>query len=83
MAKKAKKKAAKAASKNPTIVALTASGLKNLGGKPVVATATPTEDSFVTVPGPDGSTLVCFFNPNTGNFDRCRRLEGSLGLAKT
>jgi hypothetical protein len=79
MAKKAKAKKAK----KPTIVALTASGLKKLGAKPVVATATPTEDSFVIVPGPDGSTLVCFFNPNTGNFDRCRRLEGSLGLART
>jgi hypothetical protein len=55
------------------------------GGASMITAGTPspTQDSFVVVPAPNGSTVVCFFNPNTGNFDRCRTVQGSLGFAKT
>lgn len=94
-----KKTAKKSAPQKPTIVAMTPDGLKRLGARPLAAPplavneaasartagvpAAPTRESFVTIPGMNGSTVVCFFNPNTGNFDRCHTVAGSLGFAKT
>lgn len=94
-AKKAKKgkkakKAKKQTQKKKLITPLTPSALKKLGATPfAAATATaaaassPTHKtgSAIVAPGVNGTTIVCFFNPNTGNFDDCHTVQGTVGIA--
>ncbi|MEA2876417.1 MAG: hypothetical protein QOF14_1613 [Hyphomicrobiales bacterium] len=94
MAKTAKKKAKKGtkpSGKSNTFFSLTSSGLKKAGAKPfplpqaasVTAAGHPsthTEGSVIVAPGPNGTTIVCKFNPNTGNFDDCHTVTGNIGL---
>ncbi len=79
-----------------TVATLTPSAIKNkLGAKnfnlppPAMAAeaatagaASPvhTSGSAIIAPGPNGTTIICFFNENTGNFDKCQTMQGKVGL---
>ncbi|HEU0083620.1 MAG TPA: hypothetical protein VFQ87_12185 [Bradyrhizobium sp.] len=88
MPKKAKKFGKKTTSGNKIVAALSPSALKKkLGATSLVmsggAANSPTHQkgSAIVAPGPNGTTIVCFFNENTGNFDDCHTVPGKVGLA--
>lgn len=89
MAKNAKAKKAKPSGKSKRIFSLTKRGLKQAGAKRFTLPPDPNADaatgahpathktgSVIVAPGPGGTTIVCEFNPNTGNFDICHTVAG-------
>src|SRR5262245_61616354 len=90
--KKAPKKAR--AASTPKLVPLTRSGLRQLGAQPAAqpgprgamagaAGGGAQSNEVLIIPGIGGTTIVCFRNPNTGNFDDCHTVQGSVGIRRT
>jgi hypothetical protein len=56
--------------------------LKKLGGAPLTMPAAASSSAgqqfiVVGIGAEPGTSIVCFFNENTGNFDRCRTVRNS------
>jgi hypothetical protein len=85
VAKKAKTSKKKKASRKMTPGALKKLGAARFaaaaaGGAGPVNSPTHQKGSFIVAPGVGGTTIVCFFNPNTGNFDDCHTVQGTIGV---
>jgi hypothetical protein len=88
MTKKAKKsKSKKTTSQKMTVSSLAPSALKKkLGATPFAASTaaanSPThkKGSAIIAPGNNGTTIICLFNENTGNFDDCHTVQGKVGI---
>jgi hypothetical protein len=84
MAKKAKtSKKKKTTSQKMAVSSFAPSALKKkLGATPTAAASSQThkKGSAIIAPGQNGTTIICLFNENTGNFDDCHTVAGKVGI---